>query len=121
MNYEIKIVCYLLSQETADAMPSDVTDRVPPLDACGDGYATRARAYTHAEATRLTGLGLVERDLTEAYAIGWTPAPRSYDHGYTFTLEEREGRRLVAVPLEEVEAQCGRYASGLYGLRLEAS
>jgi hypothetical protein len=64
-------------------------------------------------------LGFDEHDITDNYEIGWTPASRAYDHGITLQIAEHGDRRLVAVPREDVEAQCGRHASGLYGLRLE--
>lgn len=61
---------------------------------------------------------------TTPYALVETNAPQAYDYGYTVDLgvDEMTTRtgiiRLVAMPVERVEYQCGRYMSGLYLVRM---
>jgi hypothetical protein len=114
-----RIVRYTVPASVAEAFPSDVADRLPHLERDGDGYTTLPRVHTASVSARLVHIGFEEHDLTAAYEIGWTRAAMSYDHGYTLHVTGQGDRRLVAVPHDDVEAQCGRYASGLYGYRLE--
>jgi hypothetical protein len=57
-------------------------------------------------------------DLTPQYRLLRTRAPQAYDYGYVIEIGSMQGEfgveRLVAMPVEKVAYQSGRYASGLF-------
>jgi len=60
---------------------------------------------------------LVE-DLTPEYRLLRTRAPQAYDYDYCIEVGSMAGEfdteRLVAMPVESVEYQSGRYSSGMF-------
>ena len=64
-------------------------------------------------------------DLTDKYRLLRTRAPQAYDYGYCIEVgvmpfrpekneTEKHTERLIAMPIESVEYQSGRYSSGMY-------
>lgn len=57
-------------------------------------------------------------DMSSNYKLFRTRAPKAYDYGYVVEVGRVDGRdkeeRLVAIPLERIEYQSGRYSSGMY-------
>lgn len=57
-------------------------------------------------------------DLTKGYRLLRTRAPQNYDYGYCIEVGTMPGEfgveRLVAMPVESVEYQSGRYSSGMF-------
>ena len=61
--------------------------------------------------------GVTEVDATGEYTFGTTSAPESYDGFGTLSLGEEPDGRLVAIRMEHLNWQAGRYASGLHRFR----
>jgi hypothetical protein len=57
-------------------------------------------------------------DLTEGYRLLRTRAPKAYDYDYCIDIGAFPGEsgeeRLVALPIESVAYQSGRYSSGMF-------
>jgi hypothetical protein len=51
------------------------------------------------------------------YTVFETRAPRAYDYHGVIQVENGGDRRIVAIPVQDVEMQAARYASGMYGAR----
>lgn len=92
----------------------------------GDSYLTPPMATTSArfficEQLLRSVVGdpphLIE-DLTEGYRLLRTRAPKAYDYDYCIDVGTMPGEfgeeRLVALPIESVAYQSGRYSSGMF-------
>lgn len=58
------------------------------------------------------------RDMSAEYRLYRTQAPQSYDYGYVIEIGKMPGmfgeERIVAIPVERIDVQVGRYSSGMY-------
>lgn len=56
---------------------------------------------------------------TQDYQAFYTNAPRGYDYSYCIPIQgdndpSKDSRRIVLIPVNRLDYQTGRYASGLY-------